>query len=234
MSERDDHRRRTTIGAVVLRSIERRLETLVEGVFARAFRSGLRPVELGRKLMREMDDQRSVGVSGRTVVPNRFEVRLAPEDAEGFSHVAASLVRELSDLVREHAREEGYSFMGPVSVVLVTEEARRSGTFAVEGSFVEAGAGAGAGSLTMPGGDRVILADTVTKVGRLPDCGVQIVDASVSRYHAEIRAKGDGFVVVDLGSTNGTRVNGVRIYERELRDGDELAFGTVLVRFAAS
>ena len=86
----------------------------------------------------------------------------------------------------------------------------------------------------MPGGDRVILADTVTKVGRLPDCGVQIVDASVSRYHAEIRAKGDGFVVVDLGSTNGTRVNGVRIYERELRDGDELAFGTVLVRFAAS
>lgn len=219
---------------MVLRSIERRLETLVEGVFARAFRSGLRPVELGRKLMREMDDHRSVGVSGRTVVPNRFEVQLGAEDAQGFAQVAASLVRELSDLVREHAREEGYSFMGPVAVTLVTEDGRRAGTFAVRGSFVEAGDGAGAGSLTMPGGERVILADLVTKVGRLPDCGVQIVDASVSRYHAEIRARGDGFVVVDLGSTNGTRVNGVRVYERELRDGDELAFGTVLVRFAAS
>lgn len=219
---------------MVLRSIERRLETLVEGVFARAFRSGLRPVELGRKLMREMDDRRSVGVSGRTVVPNHFEVQLGPEDAQSFASVSSSLVRELSDLVREHAREESYAFMGPVSVALVTDESRRPGTFAVVGTFVEAGAGAGAGSLTLPGDQRLILADTVTKVGRLPDCGVQIVDASVSRYHAEIRARGDGFVVVDLGSTNGTRVNGVRVAERELRDGDELSFGTVRVRFSAS
>jgi hypothetical protein len=203
-------------------------------VFARAFRSGLRPVELGRKLMREMDDQRSVGVSGKTVVPNSFEVHLSPEDADGFASVASSLVRELSDLVREHARNEHYSFMGPVNVAFVTDDGRRPGTFTVDGQFLDAGAGAGAGALTLPGGQRIVLADSVTKVGRLPDCGVQIVDASVSRYHAEIRAKGDGFAVVDLGSTNGTRVNGVRVYERELRDGDEVAFGTVLVRFAAS
>lgn len=219
---------------MVLRSIERRLETLVEGVFARAFRSGLRPVELGRKLMREMDDHRSVGVSGKTVVPNSFAVHLCADDAQSFASVQSSLVRELSDLVREHAREEGYSFMGPVAVTLVTDDGRRPGTFAVVGQFLDAGSGAGAGSLTLPGGDRVVLADAVTKVGRLPDCGVQIVDASVSRYHAEVRAKGDGFVVVDLGSTNGTRVNGVRVYERELRDGDELSFGTVRVRFSAS
>ncbi len=219
---------------MVLRSIERRLETLVEGVFARAFRSGLRPVELGRKLMREMDDHRSVGVTGKTVVPNHFVIHLGPEDAEGFANVSSSLVRELSDLVREHAREEGYSFMGPVVVTLATEEGRRAGTFAAVGEFLEVGDGAGAGSLTLPGNDRIILAEAVTKVGRLPDCAVQLVDASVSRYHAEIRAKGDGFQVVDLGSTNGTRVNGVRVYERELRDGDEIAFGTVRVRFSAS
>ena len=65
-------------------------------------------------------------------------------------------------------------------------------------------------------------------------CGVQLVDASVSRYHAEIRAKGEGFAVVDLGSTNGTKVNGVRVTERDLRDDDELSFGNVRVRFSAS
>ncbi len=219
---------------MVLRSIERRLETLVEGVFARAFRSGLRPVELGRRLLRELDDGRSVGVSGRTVVPNAFSILLGPQDAEGFESVSASLVRELSDLVREHARQEGYHFMGPVKVNLVTEEGRRPGTFAVIGQFLEAGLGAGAGSLVLPGGQRVVLAEVVTTVGRLPDCGVQLVDASVSRVHAEVRARGDGFVVVDLGSTNGTRVNGVRVGERALADGDELQFGTVPVRFSAS
>lgn len=219
---------------MVLRSIERRLESLVEGVFARAFRSGLRPVELGRKLLREMDDHRTVGVSGETLVPNAFELRLGPDDADGFASVSASLVRELSDLVREHARNEAYAFMGPVQVTLSTEEGRRAGTFAVVGRFLEVGSGAGAGSLLLPGGRRVVLTDAVTKVGRLPDCEVQLVDASVSRYHAEVRARGGGFVVVDLGSTNGTRVNGVRVSERALCDGDELSFGTVPVRFSAS
>lgn len=218
----------------MLRSIERRLENLVEGVFARAFRSGLRPVELGRKLMREMDDQRSVGVSGRTVMPNHFDIHLGSEDAAGFADVAVSLVRELCDLARDHARQEGAGFMGPVQVSLVTDENRRAGTFAVSGKFLDAGSSGGAGSLLLPGDQRLGLTDVVTKVGRLPDCAVQLVDASVSRYHAEIRAKGDGFVVVDLGSTNGTRVNGVRVYEQPLKDGDELTFGAVAVRFSAS
>jgi hypothetical protein len=219
---------------VVLRSIERRLESLVEGVFARAFRSGLRPVELGRKLMREMDDHRSVGVSGGTVVPNHYEIHLGPEDAAGFDSVSSSLVRELEELLREHARSEGYRFMGPLRVVLLTEDGRRAGTFAVAGRFADAGTGTGVGSLLMPGGERLVLSDAVTRVGRLPDCGVQLVDASVSRHHAELRARGEGWVVADLGSTNGTRVNGVRVDERELRDGDEVRFGTVRVQFTAS
>ncbi len=218
----------------MLRSIERRLETLVEGVFARAFHSGLRPVELGRRLLREMDDCRSVGVSGRTVVPNVYSIRLGPEDAEGFAAFSSSLLRELSDLVREYARQEGYHFMGSVNVALVSEERRRPGTFAVLGQFLDSGLGAGERSLVLPGGHRVLLADFVTTIGRLPECGVQLVDPSVSRVHAELRAQGDGYVVVDLGSTNGTRVNGVRVGERALADGDELQFGTVPVRFSTS
>ncbi len=219
---------------MVLRAFERRLERLVEGAFARAFRSGLRPVELGRRLVREMDDHRTVGVSGRTMVPNRFLIHLSTDDAEALGPVSGSLVRELCDLVREHARAEGYGFMGPVGVTFTTDPKQRPGTFAVDAELRDGGGGVGAGSLVLPGGERVALSDPITRVGRLPDCGVQLVDPSVSRYHAELRAKGDGFVVVDLGSTNGTRVNGVRVTERELRDGDEVVFGTIGVRFTAS
>src|SRR5215204_2610361 len=107
--------------AVVLRSFERRLERLVEGVFARAFRSGLTPVELGRRLVREADDHRSVGVNGKVVVPNHFVLQLAPDDAATFEGVQDALASELCDALREHGREEGYTFMGPVRVEFATD-----------------------------------------------------------------------------------------------------------------
>ena len=71
-------------------------------------------------------------------------------------------------------------------------------------------------------------------IGRLPECEITLVDANVSRRHAEIQPRGDGFVLVDLGSTNGSRVNGVRVTDRELRDGDELGFGNIRLTFQAS
>jgi hypothetical protein len=80
---------------VVLRSFERRLERLVEGVFARAFRSGLRPVEIGRRLVRELDDHRTIAVSGRTLVPNHFTVRLSADDHANFADMEDALRAEL-------------------------------------------------------------------------------------------------------------------------------------------
>ena len=100
-----------------LQQFERRLERLVEGTFAKAFRSGLQPVELGRRLSREMDLQRTVGVHG-LIAPNQFKVAVSPDDAERFSSFSEALVRELSEAVREHARDEGYHFVGPVVVQL--------------------------------------------------------------------------------------------------------------------
>src|SRR5436305_4294260 len=97
-----------------LQQFERRLERLVEGVFAKAFRSGLQPVELGRRLAREMDLHRTVGVRG-LIAPNHFTVALGESDHERFSSFSESLIRELSDAVREHARDEGYGFVGPVA-----------------------------------------------------------------------------------------------------------------------
>jgi Protein of unknown function (DUF3662)/FHA domain len=217
-----------------LQGFERRLERLVEGVFARAFRSGLKPVEIGRRLTREMDDNRSVGVSGRTVVPNSFTVYLSEADHEQFAEVHDALERELADCGREHARDEGYTFMGPVEVELVVDDSLRTGSFAIEPRMREGEGGAGAGALVAPSGERIVLGEGITTVGRLPECNVVINDPNVSRHHAEIRPQGAGFMVVDLRSTNGTRVNGVRVSERALQDGDEVAFGNTRMRFEAS
>ncbi|MFP3905713.1 MAG: FhaA domain-containing protein [Acidimicrobiales bacterium] len=217
-----------------LQAFERRLERMVEGVFARAFRSGLRPVELGRRLVRVMDSQRSVGVSGRPVVPNAFTVFLAPDDHEQFAEIADTLIRELCDAAREHARDEGYSFMGPISVELVVDENRRKGSFEVEGRLREGEGGGGPGSLLLPTGERVVLGEFIVTVGRMPESTLVLADPNVSRNHAEVRPQGDGYVVVDLGSTNGTRVNGVKVSEHVLRDGDEIMFGNTRVTFTAS
>ena len=217
-----------------IRGFERRLERMVEGAFARAFKSGLRPVELGRRLVREIDDNRSVGVRGGTVVPNHFTVSLSHEDLEQFEGVQESLCRELADAAREHARDEGYGFMGPVEVEMVGDDKLHTGAFQIIGKMVQGVGGAGAGSIVLPSGDRFALTETTITIGRHPESNMVLADPNVSRNHAEIRPQGDGFVVVDLGSTNGSRVNGVRVDTQVLEDGDELMFGNTRMRFEAS
>lgn len=217
-----------------LKGFERRLEHAVEGVFSRVFKNGVRPIEIGRKLTREMDDRRTVDVRGRTVSPNQFTVAISDADHDQFVDIADSLARELSDAAREHARDEGYAFLGPVEVELVVDDAQRTGSFSIESRFREGVGGSGAGSLLLPSGERFVLREQVTTIGRLPECDITLVDPNVSRNHAEIRPRADGFVLVDLGSTNGSSVNGVPVTERELRDGDELGFGSIRLTFQAS
>ena len=207
---------------------------MVEGVFARAFKSGLRPVELGRRLIREMDDNRSVGVRGDTVVPNSFTVALSASDLEQFEGVQDSLTRELADAAREHARDEGYAFMGPVEVHLEEDARLHTGAYQITGRMKEGEGGSGAGSIVLPSGERFTLTESVISVGRHPESNLVLADPNVSRNHAEIRPQGDRYLVVDLGSTNGTRVNGVRIDKQTLEDGDEITFGNTRMRFEAS
>jgi len=219
---------------VALKGVERRLENLVEGTFARVFKSGLRPIEIGRRLTRELDNNRSVDVRGRTIVPNAFTVRLSAEDLERFADIDDSLIRELCDAAREHARAEQYGFMGPVSVDLVEDPKVRTGEFRIDSRMKEGVGGVGAGSLILPNNDRYILGDRTVVLGRLPECELTLTDTNVSRRHAEIRPYQDGFVLVDLGSTNGCKVNGQRISQRVLADGDELSFGNTRMIFQAS
>jgi len=217
-----------------MKGFERRLEGLVEGVFARVFRSGLRPIELGRRLVREMDLNRSIGVRGRPLAPNHFDIRVSQTDHDRFAEIGDSLTRELCEAAREHGREEGYSFMGPISVDVVVDPKKRTGDFAIDARMREGIGGVGAGSLLLPNGDRYMLGADPVVFGRMPECDITLNDSNVSRRHAEIRATGDTFTLVDLGSTNGTKINGVRVAERELIDGDELSFGTIRLIFQAS
>jgi hypothetical protein len=219
---------------VAIRGFERRLERMVEGAFARAFRSSIRPVELARRLAREMDDHVSVGVRGTPVAPNHFTIYLSPSDHQEFGEVQDALRRELCDAARAHARDEGYGFMGPVDCELVVDQSFGTGWFEIEGRFREGAGGAGAGSLVLPTGDRFTLEEHIISIGRRPESNIVLADPNVSRNHAEIRPQGDGFLLVDLGSTNGTKINGVRISQHMLADGDEIAFGNTRMRLEAS
>jgi hypothetical protein len=216
-----------------LKGFERRLERLVEGVFAKAFRSSLRPVELGRRLIREMDDQRTVNVQGNVAAPNHFTITLGPEDHAQFAEIEESLLRALADEARTHARDENYVFMGPVEVLLKKDDDLGVGSFGLSARFKEGVGGTSGGSVVLEDGTRFVLSDQVTTIGRSADSTIRLADASVSRRHAEIRPTGDGWTVVDLGSTNGTRVNGAPVKERRLQDGDTVAAGDATLRFEA-
>ena len=218
-----------------MRGFEDRLERAVEGTFSRLFRSAVKPVEFSRKMEREMDGNRSVGVSGRTIVPNWFRFTVSAPDYAQLADFVHTLTRELADAAREHARDEGYGFVGPLEVIIESDHTGRSGLLGCEARFVEGDGALPPGSLLLPTGDRVPLGEYVVGIGRQHDCTIVLGDPNVSRHHAEIRPSGDGFMVVDLGSTNGTRINGNRISgQHHLVDGDELRCGNTIMHFEAS
>ena len=203
----------------------------MEGTVGRFFRGGVRPVEIGHRIAGVMADSRSVGVKGQPVVANHFTVRLAPDDLERFVEVKDSLVRELCDATRDHAREEGWAFMGPVQVEIEADERIRAGAIDVAGRMKEADGGVGV--LLLPTGQQVVLGEFTVTMGRLPECTISFDDPNISREHALIRPDADGFVITDNGSTNGTLVNGVAITTHRLVDGDRIGIGATTIEFRA-
>jgi hypothetical protein len=169
------------------------------------------------------------------MVPNDFTVLLSASDHAGFSDIEAALITELAEAAREYAREEAYHFIGPVRVGLSVDNSLSTGRFGIVSQLKQAPGGVGAGSIVLPSGQRVALGEHTTSVGRLPECSITIEDGNVSREHARIKPGSNGYVVQDLGSTNGTLVNGQRISgSRMLADGDIISFGSTHVRFEAS
>ena len=172
-----------------------------------------------------------MGVDGVPVAPNNIGVYLSPADFERFDVVRRRLARELAEVAREHAREEGYQFVG--SVDGHARPRRRAPRRRVRRRRPRSRAGGGSGRSCCPTAAGCRSARPCS-LGRLPECDVVVADPQASRRHAEIRPAGNGFLLVDLGSMNGTRVNGAAIGEHVLVDGDEIGLGATEFRFEAS
>ena len=121
---------------MVLRTIERKLEALFEGIFGRAFRTNVQPVELARKLAKEMDDHRTVSVS-RVYAPNEYTVYLAPSDREQFASYEENLRGELQEYLSEHARREEYALLSPPRVLMETDADLDIGEFGIATRMVQ-------------------------------------------------------------------------------------------------
>jgi hypothetical protein len=222
----------------VLQRFERRLEGLVQGAFARAFGGWVEPVEVAAALTREAEDKKAIVAAGRVLVPNHYVVELARSDADRLREYDEPLRQELAAMVSEAAQERGWSFVGPVEVTFEEVDAQSTGAFQVR-SAVIAGQAAGqqpadpapegAGPHLLDGARTIPLGPT-TVIGRGPEADLQLPDTGVSRKHAELRhISDDGEERVelhDLGSTNGTRVNGQRVEAVTLTDGDRILLGT--------
>ncbi len=250
------------------KGLENKLEGLVEGFFTRAFRSGLQPVEVGRKILREMGDNKTVSVN-RVYAPNEFIVVMGADDLSRFSQMKGGLEKEFSELVIDAAKQNRWNLMGLPKIDFREDESMGKGEFRVESTFGAAadqpnrvsthepdeetaapsavtshtaermGLAAGAPQLLVLDGDgnpseRISLTRDPVVIGRLSTNDVVLSDSNVSRRHAELTRADGRWILSDLGSTNGSVVNGRMIKEHTLSDGDRLAFGTSELIFKES
>jgi len=247
----------------MLRQIEHKIESLFEGVFGRAFRTHVQPVELARKLAKEMDDGKTVSVS-RVYVPNEYSIYLATEDRAQFEGYEPSLVDELQQYLAEHARREQYALLSPPQVILETDEdldvgefgiatrmvqphgeeaelpeSERGATMIYKPSRAEPTEAASAAELGVQpevvtlsvDGRKLEISKRRTLIGRSKECDVQIDDPGASRRHAELRQEGTSYWIVDLDSTNGLEVNGLRTQRAKLDHGDKITIGSTEISF---
>jgi hypothetical protein len=246
----------------VLRNLESKLAELVEGTFSRAFKSEVRPVEIARKLGKEMDDHRVQSLS-RTYAPNEYVVWLSSEDRAQFEGYEDDLRKELSGYLLEHARRERVSLATRPSISFRTDERLRLGEFGIQARLVHPGRedteepSQGEHGHTMVytvsdrlaeplrepdlrrgsaalgiGGRTELLGASGGVIGRSRDCDITIEDPNISRHHAEVRPSGGSWMVRDLGSTNGIKVNGHRVEgPQSLKPGDVIELGTSRLTF---
>ena len=246
----------------VLRTLESKIAGLVEGTFNRAFRSEVRPVEIARKLAREMEEHKSSTLS-RIYVPNEYRVYLSPRDRERFAGYETALAEELAGYLLEHARRERFTLPARPVIEFETDGRLRLGEFGIQTGIVEPQGEeepppaepsgrtmiySNAGRLAEPleerararaesavlflDGQRLLVGPGGAVLGRSRQCDIVLNDPNVSRQHAEIRPRGGSWVLTDLGSTNGSRINGRPVEGPEVvRPGDELELGATVLRF---
>jgi len=224
---RSGHLNRRYDGTVmVLKKVESSLEKLFDRTLSRPMRSALQPIEVGARLVREIDLTRRLSAQG-PLSPNYLRIWLSAKDAERFQGFQRALVTELEETVRQHALAEGYSFVGPVKVEIFVDDDVKTGNVLVKTAFE---GGEREPRLLASDGRRFTIGTDPIVIGRSPAAGVVINDANVSRQHAEIWRTEQGIAVRDLGSTNGTFVNGFKIDAVSLSPRDEVAIGSLRFR----
>jgi hypothetical protein len=253
----------------VLRNLESKLAGLIEGTFNRAFRSEVRPVEIARKLAREMEEHKSSTLT-RTFVPNEYRVFLSPRDRERFEGYEDALADELAGYLLEHARREGLTLPARPLIEFETDGRLGLGEFGIQTGILVPGEHedeeeyeqepepapasgrtmiySNAGRIAEPleeqaqaraptavlllDGERKLVGPGGVSLGRSRKCDVVLEDPNVSRQHAELRPRGGSWVLTDLGSTNGSRLNGHPVERSEVvRPGDEIELGATVLRF---
>ncbi|WP_228562437.1 FhaA domain-containing protein [Catenulispora rubra] len=216
--------------------VERRLDNLISGGFARAFKAELVPADIAAELRRECDGTVVVRGRGRSVAANDYLVQVAPADFTRLAPQAAELAAQLNEAVRAHVQEQRYVLVGPLAVRLEAAEDLAVGVCRVRSVVLPASqpSGPSARRVTAPwlemNGARIPLSTSQTTLGRGPEADVRMYDPGVSSRHAVIRL-GDSATIQDLGSTNGTFVDGRRVGVADLRDGAVIVLGGVRVTF---
>ncbi|MCA1830905.1 MAG: FhaA domain-containing protein [Actinomycetota bacterium] len=233
----------------ILREVEKRLESIVEGFFARTLPGGgVQPVELGKRMVRSMDEDQVKAVSGASFAPNAFTFKLSRKDFARMVQIEKTLKKELGAVAKRAASAEKWQMVGPPEIHLVEDAAVKSGTFQVETGYVEstkpepeAGPQTQLIQMAMSADAELVQLGKTTRawplskealvLGRQKDCDVVIADPGISRRHAEVRREGDEWVMIDLGSTNGTEINGKRVNRHRLTPGDRLVLGETTLEF---
>lgn len=213
----------------ILDSFEKGLERVVNGVFARAFKSGLQPLEVTAALRNELDTNAAVVARDRILVPNRFTVRLAPGDFERMSALGPALIDEWTQLVQQHATAQHYSFAGGIAISLERDPTLSEGMVRIDSVNVK-GAVAWTPVLDI-GGKRYPITKGRTIVGRGSEADVTVDDTGASRKHIEILWDGTRAQVNDLGSTNGSKLNGAPLRQAPLPPDSVIEIGRTRIVF---
>jgi len=231
-------------------------------VALRAYDSTIRPIEMGRRLLGVVDAQVAEDTKA---IPHAYTVVLHPDDRAAFAEVETELVRELAEVVTQHSERESYRLAEPAVVVLRDDNDAKRGSITVLPSLVSAKqpivpaepsnadtneavvvqpiaasmstpvAGAITSAIVLEDGTRHVLETERVTIGRQSGCTITIRDTNVSREHAQLRRRPNGWTIRDLGSTNGTKLNGVRVEgEQMLATGDVIMLGAMKVTFEIS
>jgi len=223
----------------VLDRFEKGVERVVNSAFAKAFHSDLKPVEIASALRREVDDRAVAMDRDRTIVPNEFTVELSPADQEQvIGWGAETLADEFAANVTEYAASQRYVFVGPVTVTFVERDDLEAARFRIRSATARGAAAPAASAAPSPrhplvdiDGQRYLLTGPVTVIGRGSDADIIVDDPGVSRRHLEIRIADHGVVATDMGSTNGTFVEGHHVPAATLVDGNTITIGRTRIMF---